>query len=642
MAGLWSQFEPEETIGRGWHRLVGGGASWPRHPQAGVDLSAVKGALAVYFRGLGGPPGIAVAPAVAQSSRHRLSQRLKLALGEERIDQARRDRNALYLPARIEAFDDTALNRGLYFWLAAFFAHRSMASSRDADPLRRDLSFLVEARRATDAALAANPGLAPLHKTLCDALRHMRPARRLPAVETAVEQAVLALIGGDGDPGEFWPIVCEEARLANVGAPAGYRPFLPVPLWGDALDECAAEIEADEDAVAPEGAAKEADDERVRKAKRRADDQMQRKDPLILNRFEKILTLIEALNISRTVDDDDEASARKALEEAEEIALSTHSKRPATRLRVELDLPAPAGGGAAVEGEFVYPEWDYARRAYHPAHCRVIAGVAPESGEEWKPDAAALRRIARVRRQFEALRPRAVIQRGAIDGAELDLEALVRSRADFRASGTGSDRVYCARRRAERDLSVAFLVDVSLSTDSWIDNRRVLDIEKEAVLTLANGLAACGDDYGIFTFTSRRRSWVKVDALKDFDEAFGATTSKRVCALNPQFYTRVGAAIRHALARLQERPNTHRLLLVLTDGKPNDVDHYEGRYGVEDARRAVQEAHRVGVAVFGITVDRKARDYFPAIFGRGGYAIVGDAARLPAALPAIYRKLAAS
>ena len=103
-----------------------------------------------------------------------------------------------------------------------------------------------------------------------------------------------------------------------------------------------------------------------------------------------------------------------------------------------------------------------------------------------------------------------------------------------------------------------------------------------------------------------------------------------------------GAAVRHGLARLQERPNTHRLLLVLTDGKPNDVGHYQGRYGVEDTRRAVREAHRVGVAVFGITVDLKARDYFPVIFGRGDYAIVGDAARLSAALPAIYRKLASS
>ena len=101
-----------------------------------------------------------------------------------------------------------------------------------------------------------------------------------------------------------------------------------------------------------------------------------------------------------------------------------------------------------------------------------------------------------------------------------------------------------------------------------------------------------------------------------------------------------GAAVRHATAMLKERPSGHQLLLLLTDGKPNDVDHYEGRYGVEDTRRAVQEARRTGITVFGITIDLKAKDYFPVLFGRGGYAIVGDAMRLPAALPAIYRRLA--
>ena len=134
---------------------------------------------------------------------------------------------------------------------------------------------------------------------------------------------------------------------------------------------------------------------------------------------------------------------------------------------------------------------------------------------------------------------------------------------------------------------------------------------------------------------------MKVDVVKDFDEALGADVTKRIAALKPEFYTRTGAAIRHLVKTLDTRPNAHRLLLLLTDGKPNDVDHYEGRYGVEDTRRAVQEARRVGVAVFGITVDLKAQDYFPAIFGRGGYAIVGDATRLPSALPAIYRRLSA-
>jgi nitric oxide reductase NorD protein len=97
--------------------------------------------------------------------------------------------------------------------------------------------------------------------------------------------------------------------------------------------------------------------------------------------------------------------------------------------------------------------------------------------------------------------------------------------------------------------------------------------------------------------------------------------------------------VRHAAAELATRPNLRKLMIVLTDGKPNDVDHYEGRFGIEDTRRAVIEARRAGLAVFGVTVDRQAQEYFPMLFGRGGYAIVGHIAKLPTALPAIYRHL---
>ena len=244
-----------------------------------------------------------------------------------------------------------------------------------------------------------------------------------------------------------------------------------------------------------------------------------------------------------------------------------------------------------------------------------------------------------MRRQFEALRPRRQILHGQPDGEELDLSALVRSLADRRAGAPGSDRVHSAARTVQRDLAVLVLVDVSLSTDSWVLDRRVLDVEKEALLALAGGLDACGDEHAILTFTSRRREAVWVRTVKGFEEPLGATVIRRIRALKPGHYTRMGAAVRHATRRLAERPHGHRLLLLLTDGKPNDADHYEGRYAIEDTRMAIREARRAGCKVFGITVDREARDYFPYLFGPGAYAIFPDISRLPIALPAIYRQV---
>ena len=114
---------------------------------------------------------------------------------------------------------------------------------------------------------------------------------------------------------------------------------------------------------------------------------------------------------------------------------------------------------------------------------------------------------------------------------------------------------------------------------------------------------------------------------------------RRIGALKPGYYTRIGTAVRHAASTLAAQPQRKKLLIVLTDGKPNDVDHYEGRFAVEDTRKAVQEARRLGAGVFGVTIDATAQAYFPTLFGRGGYAIVGNIRRLPAALPALYRQI---
>jgi nitric oxide reductase NorD protein len=272
-------------------------------------------------------------------------------------------------------------------------------------------------------------------------------------------------------------------------------------------------------------------------------------------------------------------------------------------------------------------------------HCRVVAGEASETGESWTPDRAMRRRIRQVRRQFEALRPRHEPLRAQPDGHDLDLDALVRARCDFQAGGGTLDRVHVAMRPQGHDLAVTLLVDASLSTDAWVEGYRVLDLEKEALLVLAHGLAACGDHHSILTFTSRRRSWVRLETAKGFGEPMSALVERRIGALKPGYYTRIGAAVRHAASELTAQPQRKKLLIVLTDGKPNDVDHYEGRFAVEDTRKAVQEARRLGIAVFGVTIDAAAQNYFPTLFGRGGYAIVSNIRRLPAALPTLYRQL---
>lgn len=634
-------FEPEESVGKVWHRLVGRARTYPRHPEAAVELDAVRGRLGVIFRGLGGSGAIRIVPAAPIESGHRLRFRQRIGLGREKIDRAVLDAATLRLPVRIDVFAERADNEALYEWLVAWFAHAEPVRSTSTDPLQNDILVLRAAVATTGLTLTHWPGLVALHRRLCAATLAVRPAQRLPVWEAEVERLIAVLLGGlpsQNVKPSLLAAVRGELDIAKFHAPAGYQPFLPVPIWGDILNGTGAMPPDDTDESISESITVDA---LRRRAVRRDTDQSRRDDPMMLHRFETIFSVAEMVNVNRQIEDDDADAARQAADDLPELTVAAHTKRSATRLKLDLDLSAVDAAPGPAFVELSYPEWDWKRKAYHQNYCRVFAGPAPETGEDWVPDEAMRRRIRQVRRQFEALRPRRQILRGEPDGDDLDLSAVVRNVADRRAGSGGTERVFVNARAIARDLSVAVLMDVSLSSDAWLQDHRVLDIEKSALLALTHGLTACGDEHAIFTFTSRRRSRVTIATVKDFAELLGPTVVRRIQALKPGQYTRIGAAIRHVSGLLAERPHARRLILMLTDGKPNDIDHYEGRYGVEDTHMAVREARRRGIRVFGVAVDAQAREYLPYMFGRGGYAIFPTVARLPVALPAIYRRITA-
>lgn len=631
--------ELEETVGRAWHRLVGGAASYPVHADHAVSLAEIRPRIAVMFRALGGEAGVQIASASARRTGHRLGWRQRIGLGDERLEQPGRDAATIFLPDSLAIFADRELNAALYRWLAAWFAFAPVDTIGEADPLRRDLLLLRRVSEIAVLVLTECPGLARDYARLAAAMAMARPRRPLPRIEQDMEQIVLTLLGADVPPaGKLWPAMMGTGPLPDK-APPGYHAILPCPLWGDCWTrELAPAAMHDDEAAASNAAAPP--DERKRFAVRERDDGANRRDPFVLNRFEKILAMAEMVNVDRPADDNEDEDAQKAADDLEEITLGRRSGKPTTRLKFDLDLPPEALDASRLNAEVTYPEWDYRSRSYLPDHCRVLAGAASERGEGWAPDESMRRHIRQIRRRFEVLRPRHELMRGQADGHDLDLDALVRARCDLRAGSGALDRVHVAMRPQKHDLAATLLVDVSLSTDAWVDGYRVLDVEKEALLVLAHGLSACGDHHNILTFTSRRRAWVRLETVKAFGEPMSGAVERRIGALRPGYYTRIGAAVRHASAELARQPRRKKLLLVLTDGKPNDVDHYEGRFAVEDTRKSVQEARRLGIAVFGVTVDATAQSYFPTLFGRGGYAIVGNIRRLPAALPAIYRQLA--
>lgn len=629
---MFEFLELEETVGKFWHRVVGSTSSLPRHPEHAVAYDDVKPFLATCFRAFGGEPTALLGPAFAKTSRHRLRLRQLVGLGEEQAAWASRDDGCVMLPPVVDVFRDRRLNRSLYVWLAAYMATMPLMAISVSDPLNRDLLLLDTARKTVADVLSSFPGLRPMYRQLCEALLAERRRGVLPPVERLVENRVLEmLVTGAGALSKTPPSIFPRS------APAGYQSMFAVPLW-PAFETRSEVSSAGDDEEAHQDTTHAMDGTGRFQAGRETSHVESGRSPFILNRFEKILAIAELVNVDRPTDDNDDGG-QDAAKDLDEVTLGRRKERPSSRFRFDLDLPPEAVDTSATIGDAQYPEWNYRKGQYMLSYCRVVCGDAPPLAENFEPFEGDKALIKKVRKQFEILRPRNEVLRGQLDGDDLDLDAVVRMRADLAAGGDGTDRIHLASRPQGHDLAVTILVDVSLSTDAWFDDHRVLDVEKHALLVLTNGLSACGTNHSIVTFTSRRRSWVRIETVKAFGEQFGPQVESRIAALKPGYYTRMGAAIRHASAQLSKQPNRTRLLLVITDGKPNDVDHYEGRFALEDSRKAVSEARLAGNAVFAVTVDKDARSYLPAMFGRNGFAIVGDIRRLPQALPAIYRGL---
>jgi nitric oxide reductase NorD protein len=512
----------------------------------------------------------------------------------------------------------------------------------DPDPLCADLLALRTAHLMTAATHAAAPGLRDLYAGLCAATLHGRAQHILPQDEAAIEALIRHLLH---DPQPLSPraqtllSALETGDLTPLTAPRGYRPFRPVPLWPDlrALVLSARdEVEnRDTDGPPEEGSNK------THRARRRKADQAERRDSLILHKFEAILSWAEFLNLNRRVDDDDPDSAKKAADDQEEIGLGQISKAPATRLKLHLDLAPEDVDRERLSGITLYPEWDTRTGTYLSDHVRILDSLAQPGTAQpaFRTDPQARRRIHRVRQQFEALRPGRVSIPGQLDGDELDIEAAVRARVDILANGAGTNRIWRQTRPQARDLAVSILLDISRSTESAVGDRAVIDIEREALAALAWGLDACGDTFAINAFSSLKRDRVYIQTCKAFDEPMGPLVEDRIGGLRPGFYTRLGAAVRHASRGLAAQGGKRRLLLVITDGKPNDLDHYEGRHSIEDTAMAVREARRAGQSVFGITVDRQAKSWFARMFGQGSFHVIAHPERLTEALPMIYREL---
>jgi nitric oxide reductase NorD protein len=288
------------------------------------------------------------------------------------------------------------------------------------------------------------------------------------------------------------------------------------------------------------------------------------------------------------------------------------------------------------EGAFLYNEWDYERQHYRKnwAVLRELEvtprhdGFVADTLVKYRGLAAALRRT------FEALRGEDKLLKKQPYGENIDIDALVEAWADTRIGREMPDRLFTKMHKLERNIAVMFMVDMSGSTKGWIN-----EAEREALVLLCESLETLGDRYAIYGFSGMTRKRCEVYRIKGFDDPYDEDVRGRISGITPKDYTRMGVTIRHLTCLLDAVEARTKLLVTLSDGKPDDYDTYRGAYGIEDTRQALIEAKRKGIHAFCITIDTEARDYLPHMYGAVNYAVIDEVRKLPLKVSDIYRRL---
>ena len=607
----------EERVGEIWHNFITRMAD-KNYPDAEVELADIKKIIGIFFRALGGDGSLNVAQTDESEYTSERSFLKRIARSSEKYEFAWIDENSLRLPKVIDYFPTKALNKDLYLWLAAL-----ASISKQSD------SWIIDNQLRTQCALAAFPGLKNLYQRLLTAHLEQRPELdKISKDEQKTESIILQALNHSG---------------SVVALPKSKYMPRPVTLWLHPNPPNALQ-KGDQENL------KDSDNQRTDKQKDATDigkKQAKRVDSpdevrgLITVRMENLFTWGEFANMDRSTDDDeDPENAKDVAKDLDELAIARNQRASKVQMKFDLDLPSEAMDDEILEEGILLPEWDWKKQELIQDKCQVVNMVSTEQQDTHLPDH--LKATAKkLRNQFQAITPARTWHYAQSDGQEVDMEAYLKFKADLLAGQhDGKDNFYKELSSGARDLSCLLLADLSLSTDTWVNNdSRVIDVIQDSLYLFAESLNATGDRFGMYGFSSRKTNPIRIHTLKSFDEKYNGKIRSRIAEIKPGYYTRMGAGIRHAANLLKDQVATQQLLLILTDGKPNDLDMYEGRYGIEDTKQAILTARTMGLKVFCVTIDEKGNDYLPNLFGTNGYALVRKVTDLPKTLPMLYARL---
>lgn len=362
--------------------------------------------------------------------------------------------------------------------------------------------------------------------------------------------------------------------------------------------------------------------------------QKDRDNPLV-HSFEKVHTATEYQSGRKQLDGSDQlAEQEEALEELELTKLTRTSETAQSIYRADLQAglhTADLAGEPESSRAHRYPEWNFKRREYRAAWCTVNEQVSPPSSPVAMVASASRRlhgEVLRLQAELKRLELERRWRNRQLDGTEIDIDALVDRQATLMARRHPDPRIYVRRKVHDSELAMLILVDGSLSSDSWVSGRRIFDVIRDSAQVLVESFEPTSAKLCLGAFYSNTRRDCRFLLAKGFDDS-SRVGLRRLHAVAPAGYTRIGPAIRHSLEVLESSGARRRLVLLLTDAKPTDYDHYEGRYGIEDVRQALREAAERGVHCLTLAVRDQSQAYLTQMFGPHGWMLLPDVHSLP-------------
>jgi nitric oxide reductase NorD protein len=611
----------EEWVGGLWHKYITRKAN-PEFDHARVSFDEVSKSVGVVFRALGGDAVKRVESATGREYLSRKSLLQKISGDTQLVSLAWQDEESLRLPESLAIFDDKSLNYDLYIWLAILASHHG---GRFAHWATDNQTLVVD-------VLEKFPALRSRYSRLAKAFVETRPdIEQLPKAEQEMERAIVEAILAPGSITQF--------PMVNFAPKAVYLWLYPSASSDEVLAPEYQELDEEgEDEDQQNNSAKKS--ETSRKNAERVDSPNE-KEGMMIFRLESLFSWSEFSKIDRGSDDsDDDEDSSETVEDLDKITLAKQQdQQKSAQIKIDLDLPSASEDDIPLGEGIKLPEWDYRTQTLQADRC-LLQPMLPKDAQAAKLPVR-LQKISKIiQAQFEQLRSVRYWLKAQPQGEELDLSAWLDFHVESKISPSAEKGLYKSFRGNNRDLSCLLLADLSMSTDAHLDNEnRVIDVVQDSMLLFGEALQAVGDNFAMYGFSSVKRHNVRFTMLKNFNENYSDHVRGRIQAIRPGFYTRMGAAIRQATQVINDQKSSEKLLLILTDGKPNDIDHYEGRFGIEDTRNAINEAKRLGIKPFCITIDTDAQEYLPYLFGSDGFTVILRPEQLPLRLPQLYHQL---